>query len=272
MMLFCIREEIIELALRIKVQNLQWRVQWVDRVDLAKTKYAQLSNRDLLQRCEETYNSFPPHLRYQSDIEINSNNSYNYYVIVSNRLQHLQNIFVLQRIACTRLYHDHQELLDNAQEQMDLILSLWLKREHLTSSNMNFDWIVSYSSLWIRQCLTIASLLRMVYLVVEFSVSSFLSTTNAKAIFAFPNPESFDNTQCWNYILCQRLAKVVQRILDHVLDPPSESIPQAVSFDMPGFDVDPMLLPYDGLDCLDWLNTADWTQGPFLEPSWSFKS
>jgi hypothetical protein len=27
MMLFCIREEIIELALRIKVQNLQWRVQ-----------------------------------------------------------------------------------------------------------------------------------------------------------------------------------------------------------------------------------------------------
>jgi hypothetical protein len=67
-----------------------------------------------------------------------------------------------------------------------------------------------------------------------------------------------------NYVLCRRLAKVVQRVVDQVLDPPPESVPQAVSFEMPGLDLDPMLLPFDGLDCIDWLNTADWTQGTFM--------
>jgi hypothetical protein len=60
-----------------------------------------------------------------------------------------------------------------------------------------------------------------------------------------------------NFVLCWRLVKVIQRIVDHVLDPPPESVPQAVSFDMLGLDVDLMLLSFDELDCLDWLNTAD---------------
>jgi hypothetical protein len=103
------------------------------------------SCRDLLQRCDETYDSFPHQLKYQPDLEIESNNSYIYYVIVSIRLQYLQNIFVLHRIVSVRLHRDCQGLVDNAQEQMDLILSFWLKREHLMSSSMNFDWIVSHT-------------------------------------------------------------------------------------------------------------------------------
>jgi hypothetical protein len=68
-----------------------------------------------------------------------------------------------------------------------------------------------------------------------------------------------------NYILCRRLAKVVQHTLDHVLDPPPESVPQPISSDAPEFDFDLMLLPFDGVDCLDWLNVADWTQGALID-------
>jgi hypothetical protein len=68
-----------------------------------------------------------------------------------------------------------------------------------------------------------------------------------------------------NYILCRRLAKVVQHIVDHVLDPPPESVPQAIGFDVPRLNFDPMLLPFDGVDCLDWFNIADWTQGALMD-------
>jgi hypothetical protein len=68
-----------------------------------------------------------------------------------------------------------------------------------------------------------------------------------------------------NYILCRRLAKAVQHIVDHVLNPPPESVPQAISFDVPRLNFDPMLLPLDGVDCLDWLNIADWTQGALMD-------
>jgi hypothetical protein len=68
-----------------------------------------------------------------------------------------------------------------------------------------------------------------------------------------------------NYILHQRLAKVIQHILDHVLDPPLESVHQVAGLDIPGMDLDPMLLPFDQLDAMDWLNTVDWTQGAFMD-------
>lgn len=66
-------------------------------------------------------------------------------------------------------------------------------------------------------------------------------------------------------MLHQRHAKVVQRIIDHVLDQPLESVPQAMGLDVPGMNVDPMLLPFDQFDAMGWLNTVDWTHGALMD-------
>ena len=85
-----------------------------------------------------------------------------------------------------------------------------------------------------------------------------------------------------NYQLCKRMSLLVKRILDQILNPspPSsnpniastqESVQTATGFDAgaastgapifdPAFDLGNW---EDGLDNLDWLNTVDWSRGPW---------
>lgn len=106
-----------------------------------------------------------------------------------------------------------------------------------------------------------------------------------------------------NYRLCRRMRKVIRRILDHVLEvpplaapvPPTAAIPDEATNsefadgsredamehmtasgvgdnDIGGMNASsgdweaslgtPSL---DSLDCLDWLNTVDWTQGFWMD-------
>jgi hypothetical protein len=58
-----------------------------------------------------------------------------------------------------------------------------------------------------------------------------------------------------NYLLAGWLKKVVRKILDRVLDLPSQ-LP--TGNDMMDIPIDPMLTPFGEID---WLNTIDWTQG-----------
>lgn len=62
-----------------------------------------------------------------------------------------------------------------------------------------------------------------------------------------------------NFLLAGRLRKVVRRILDHVLEPPQEANGHD---NMIGGPLD---APMDDMDGLDWLNSVDWTQGPWME-------
>jgi hypothetical protein len=49
------------------------------------------------------------------------------------------------------------------------------------------------------------------------------------------------------------------------LDPPPETVHQAAGLDISEMNWDPILLPFDQLDAMDWLNTVDWTQGAFMD-------
>lgn len=73
-----------------------------------------------------------------------------------------------------------------------------------------------------------------------------------------------------NYALAQRLRKVVQRVLNHVLEPPSVSnntdLLDGIGNSM---EFDPLLMDFDGtgtgMNDMDWLSTIDWTQGSWME-------
>lgn len=64
-----------------------------------------------------------------------------------------------------------------------------------------------------------------------------------------------------NYALAQRLRKVVQRVLNYVLDARNETI-RTPNTEIP---FDPMLTSFNDMDDLDWLNTIDWTQGSWMD-------
>lgn len=100
-----------------------------------------------------------------------------------------------------------------------------------------------------------------------------------------------------NYQLCIRMRLIIKRILNQILDPspPSSAPIQVSSSETPGlepvevgdgmmgqtFDANAVVGPFDtavpppgafdinsydnGVDNLDWLNSIDWSRGPWLE-------
>ena len=80
-----------------------------------------------------------------------------------------------------------------------------------------------------------------------------------------------------NYQLCARMRQIIKRILDQILNPtpPMSSAPPASQDSAQsevgqGFDGEVPFDPsafgsYDGLDNLDWLNSVDWSRGPWIE-------
>ena len=78
-----------------------------------------------------------------------------------------------------------------------------------------------------------------------------------------------------NYPLCQKLSKVVKRIVDSVLDTPALQTAEAQPQEGPkmeiggpladGLELDTSWMPVEELECLDWLSNIDWTQGDWLD-------
>lgn len=61
-------------------------------------------------------------------------------------LEYYQNLFLIERIAVARCGADGQKLLDLALQMMEVLVSLWIKRDQLQQWNSCFEWQVSISS------------------------------------------------------------------------------------------------------------------------------
>lgn len=65
-----------------------------------------------------------------------------------------------------------------------------------------------------------------------------------------------------NYKLCQRMAKVIRRVLDQAFEPPltpeaGEAVWADDSLNWTGM--------VDEMNDLDWVNSIDWSRGPYME-------
>jgi len=68
-----------------------------------------------------------------------------------------------------------------------------------------------------------------------------------------------------NYKLCCRMSRVIRRVLNNILEPTSEHGTRDTAILLEAPDD---IWPVDGLDDLVWLNSIDWTSGPFGDPDW----
>lgn len=102
---------------------------------------------DLHQRCQQSFDSLPPALRYY-DVDGIAKNSTGGLLYDQSHilLQHLQNKFLIDRFAIAKGLAHGQGLLETALAMIDISLTFWMKRDQLMSFSFNFDWLVSETS------------------------------------------------------------------------------------------------------------------------------
>lgn len=178
-------------------------------------------------------------------------------------LQSLQNEFLLNRVAIARGLWNSQGLLENALEMLDIALMFWMKRDELMVFSSGFDWIITYYGVPSAGAIC-------VQLLKQSSGQTFVRFSRSDAIqklTLFIGFLEWVRPSHGNYKLATRLKRVIKRVLDHVLENgQAEEVDAAVEMEFAQpTTYDPMLLPYDDMQDLNWLNTIDWTQGSWLE-------
>ncbi|TVY78535.1 hypothetical protein LSUE1_G005182 [Lachnellula suecica] len=75
-----------------------------------------------------------------------------------------------------------------------------------------------------------------------------------------------------NYKLCRRISKVIRSVLEQVFEPPQPPPPQEslpTSTEQGAWSADEASLMWTGMaddmSDLDWLNSIDWSRGPYVE-------
>ena len=77
-----------------------------------------------------------------------------------------------------------------------------------------------------------------------------------------------------NYQICQRMHKVVKRIMDEVLGSPQAqqlATPSSSGQLIPDVDISAMMTPNDeDPNFMDWLQSVDWNMAPWMDPTSGF--
>lgn len=67
------------------------------------------------------------------------------WVKICGRLRHLQNRFLLERMAIKHGKKNGQDLLDVSKESMSLVLMIWTHRDRFVGRHYSYDWMVGLS-------------------------------------------------------------------------------------------------------------------------------
>ncbi|TAQ90059.1 hypothetical protein B7494_g1599 [Chlorociboria aeruginascens] len=217
---------------------------------------------ELHQKCYQTLSELPEQLKYYSnrDVLMDSTGK-ELYSRACLLLEFLQIRFLIDRVAVARGLANGQGLLDTAMEMMEITTMFWIKRDQLTIFNSNFDFlIVSYG---VPSAGVICIELLKQSRTPSESYLKFSRSDAIQKLTMFVGFLEWIRPTDGNYALALRLRTVVRRILDHVLDPPLEEVIRENNEMNISFD--PMLA-LDEMDAnMGWLNTVDWTQGPWME-------
>lgn len=101
--------------------------------------------RDLKQRSKSTYAQLPfaitCHAGDLLDLEISS---WALYSRLLTRLEHLQNLFLLERMLIKHSHVNAQELIDISREMLGLTSGIWKERDRLAGLHGDFEWLVRH--------------------------------------------------------------------------------------------------------------------------------
>lgn len=165
-------------------------------------------------------------------------------------------------------------MIDCAKEMLELTVLLWVQRDRFVEHHLDYDYFLMCFGVPSSGVLCVELLKR---------IKQPQETTHLPPL---PRSEIVQNLSLligfleWvrpaagNYQLCGRMRQIIKRILDQILNPPPIQAPQPQSESQPlittDVDFDTGVFTsgglYDeGLDNLDWLNSVDWSRGPWID-------
>lgn len=173
------------------------------------------------------------------------------------RLEYLQNMFLLQRWLIKSGQSNGQEILDISNEMLYISLAYWKHKDRFTGVHSDFEWIIMSYGVPASGILAIELLKQ---------------TTVAPSVdnLTLPRSETIQNLSLlvasldWvksnapNANLCHRIKEIIGRVLDQVLEPPSNppgADANGLSF---GLDLPTDFLNFEDFSNFDLMDTFDW--------------
>ncbi|MCJ1405796.1 hypothetical protein MMC11_009026 [Xylographa trunciseda] len=225
---------------------------------------------DVKRRSEQAYANLPAHLRLMSEDPMFLQLSSDMLILrVNLSLEFLLNRFLLERLPDDGSQQNKQDMLNTAKEMLDKIIILSANRDRLHEHQVGFSWAIVYFGIPTAGVLAVELLKQSKYPHLYPLTLPRSEVIQNLSIF-IGCLGSIRPTQ-GNYTLCVRMRKVIRRILDQVLEPVStfdaqltpssmEAEPQFV----PDIDISSVMGPTDDPDFAEWLNSVDWTKGPWV--------
>ncbi|XWW97678.1 hypothetical protein V2A60_005664 [Cordyceps javanica] len=208
---------------------------------------------DLKDREYSLVAEFPTSLRYDSrDLEVPNTDTHALYMKILTHLEHLQNLFFIDRLLIRCRYAIRDNLLETSLALANLALHLWIHKDQFTGTILqrSFEWIMlsfgaPAAGILCQEVLgagehskdpniSRATVIQQLSLLVGFFDWVRPSMPNAK--------------------LCANCKAIIQQVLDQCLN----TSPEAVMPAFPAWDLgDQPDFNFELMDTFDWLRAAD---------------
>ena len=252
-----VREEVLELCLG----------------QSADVSYAR--KQELKKRAEDAYFNVPTKFHLSDDDDkIITTPSENLGTQILFRIEYFFNCFLIERLQTSGESENADELIRVSLQLLEQMAFIQRYRDKLV------DWIYGQGWWLVYYVLPAASVLCVQLLQKHQYPRQYKSDLpRARAIRALSiylvnlaavGPEE------GNHKICQRMHKIVERILDEVLEiqPQDNAMTTqttpGTSSTLPDIDLAAVMGPNDDPEFMDWLQTVDWTKAPWMDPMGGF--
>ena len=194
------------------------------------------------------------------------------------RLEHLQNLFLLERILIKHGHDTAQDLIDISNEMLSLTSGIWKERDRLLGLHGDFEWLVrtEFAPLKFHSPFsTSTNTVQIMYHAVPASglicVELLKKTKDASYSLKIPRSDCIQDLIMFvgfldwvkpaapNYELCRRIREIIERVLQQVLETPRATAENPITLETPpDFSFDSALRDCDEYATFDLLDTYDW--------------
>ncbi|TVY65620.1 hypothetical protein LSUE1_G008261 [Lachnellula suecica] len=246
----------------------------------------------IMARLRKAYNAFPPWLHFSlAEPAGGKRGDFAFWRTLCTRTSYLEHQLLLERIAFKQGWLSGQSMVDCATEMLELTVLIWVQRDRFVEHHHDFDWMLM---VWGVPSCGVLCVELLKQLKSPGAPGPRLKRSeivqNLSLLIGF---FEWVRPAAGNYQLCLRMRLIVKRILDQILDPsPPSSAPIPASQTSGHFEPmdvaegqpwDPSCVtaPFDfavpppgafdissyenGADNLDWLNSIDWSRGPWID-------
>ncbi|KAM3080859.1 hypothetical protein ACMFMG_004817 [Clarireedia jacksonii] len=216
---------------------------------------------DIRRRNDEIQEKLPPWLRLSNASSSGSNNLE--WIQMVLKFVGLQCSFLIEQAFVKRAKGDRQRLLDVARQLLAMTVSIWTAKDRFLAYFTDNDWVIMCYGIPSAGviCVELLNQMETPHLPHSYLPRSEV-IQNLSLLVGFLD---YVRPTAANAELCGRMQQIMKRTLDKILDDPKPSnAPQKTTnaISTPTTDAEYGTIE---LDDLDWLNTIDWTTGPFVD-------